>query len=38
MACKDMLKDGMGSKFKITSILFDQVIPDYMFTKASLKQ
>lgn len=35
---KDMLKEGNGTEFKITSILFDQVIPDYIFTKAALKQ
>jgi outer membrane lipoprotein-sorting protein len=35
---KDMLKDGKGTEFIMTSIQFDQVIPDYMFTKAALKQ
>jgi len=35
---KDMLKDGNGTEFKITSIQFDQVIPPYLFTKAALKQ
>jgi outer membrane lipoprotein-sorting protein len=35
---KDMLKQGEGTEFKMTSILFDQVIPDYLFTKAALKQ
>jgi outer membrane lipoprotein-sorting protein len=35
---KDMLKDGKGTEFKITSIQFDQAIPDYIFTKAALKQ
>jgi len=35
---KDMLKDGKGTEFKITSILFDQSIPEYIFTKAALKQ
>ncbi len=35
---KDMLKDGKGTEFTISNILFDQVIPDYIFTKAALKQ
>lgn len=35
---KDMLKDGDGTEFKITSIKFDQNIPEYIFTKAALKQ
>lgn len=35
---KDMLKSGKGTEFKITSILFDQTIPEYIFTKAALKQ
>jgi outer membrane lipoprotein-sorting protein len=35
---KDMLKDGKGTEFKITSIRFDQDIADYIFTKAALKQ
>jgi outer membrane lipoprotein-sorting protein len=35
---KDMLKDGKGTDFRITIILFDQDIPDYIFTKAALKQ
>jgi outer membrane lipoprotein-sorting protein len=35
---KDMLKQGNGTEFKITSILFDQKIPEYIFTKAALKQ
>jgi outer membrane lipoprotein-sorting protein len=35
---KDMLKDGKGTEFIMTSIQFDQVIPDYIFTKAALKQ
>ncbi len=35
---KDMLKDGKGTEFRITSIKFDQDIPDYIFTKAALKQ
>ena len=35
---KDMLKEGKGTEFKITSILFDQTIPAYIFTKAALKK
>jgi outer membrane lipoprotein-sorting protein len=35
---KDMLKQGGGTEFRITSIKFDQKIPDYIFTKAALKQ
>jgi outer membrane lipoprotein-sorting protein len=35
---KDMLKDGKGTEFRITNIKFDQEIPDYIFTKAALKQ
>lgn len=35
---KDMLKQGNGTEFKMTSILFDQKIPDYIFSKAALKQ
>lgn len=35
---KDMLKDGKGTEFKMTSIKFDQEIPDYLFTKAALKK
>jgi outer membrane lipoprotein-sorting protein len=38
MIYKDMLKQGKGTEFKITSILFNQKIPDYFFTKAALKQ
>jgi len=35
---KDMLKDGKGTEYQITSIKFDQQIPEYIFTKAALKQ
>lgn len=35
---KDMLKDGKGTEFKMTSIKFDQEIPAYIFTKAALKK
>lgn len=35
---KDMLKDGKGTDFVVTDIQFDAKIPDYIFTKASLKK
>lgn len=35
---KDMLKDGKGTEFKMSDIKFDQDIPEYIFSKASLKQ
>ncbi|MCG6190562.1 outer membrane lipoprotein-sorting protein [Maribellus maritimus] len=35
---KDMLKQGDGTEFKITSIKFNQEIPEYIFTKAALKK
>jgi len=35
---KDMLKEGEGTEFKITSIQFDVEIPEYIFSKAALKQ
>jgi outer membrane lipoprotein-sorting protein len=35
---KDILKSGEGTEFIITSVKFDQPIPDYIFTKAALKQ
>jgi hypothetical protein len=35
---KDMLKQGNGTEFKMNSILFDQKIPEYIFSKAALKQ
>jgi outer membrane lipoprotein-sorting protein len=35
---KDILKQGEGTEFIITSIKFNQNIPDYIFTKAALKQ
>ncbi|HNW88813.1 MAG TPA: outer membrane lipoprotein-sorting protein [Bacteroidales bacterium] len=38
MIYKDMMKDGKGTEFKIISIKFDQAIPDYIFSKASLKK
>jgi len=35
---KDMLKEGSGTEFRMTSVKFDQEIQDYMFTKAILKK
>jgi outer membrane lipoprotein-sorting protein len=35
---KDVLKQGDGTEFKMTSIKFNQEIPEYLFTKAALKQ
>ncbi|MFO7621364.1 MAG: outer membrane lipoprotein-sorting protein [Bacteroidales bacterium] len=35
---KDMLKQGDGTEFIITSVKFNQPIPDYIFSKAALKQ
>jgi len=35
---KDVLKEGDGTEFRMTSVKFDQDIPDYIFTKAALKQ
>jgi outer membrane lipoprotein-sorting protein len=35
---KDLLKEGSGTEFRMTSVKFDQTIPDYIFTKAALKQ
>ena len=35
---KDMLKQGDGTEMHLTSIKFDQEIPEYIFTKAVLKQ
>ncbi len=35
---KDMLKEGSGTEFKMTSVKFDQDIPEFKFTKAALKQ
>lgn len=35
---KNMLNQGDGTEFKMTSIKFNQEIPDDLFTKASLKQ
>jgi outer membrane lipoprotein-sorting protein len=38
MVFKDILKEGSGTEFRMTSVKFDQLIPDYIFTKAALKQ
>jgi outer membrane lipoprotein-sorting protein len=38
MVYRDMLKDGSGTEFRISSLQFDQDIPEYIFTKAVLKQ
>jgi outer membrane lipoprotein-sorting protein len=35
---KDMLKDGDGTEFIIEDIQFNALIPDYVFSKASLKK
>ncbi len=34
---KDMMKEGKGTEFTVQKIQFDQPIPDYLFSKASLK-
>ncbi len=38
MTYKDMLKSGKGTELHITNIKFNQEIPEYIFTKAALKQ
>lgn len=38
MIYKDILKQGNGTEFNITSAKFNQPIPDYIFSKAALKQ
>ncbi len=38
MVYKDMLKQGKGTEFKITSIKFNQPIPEHIFTKAVLRR
>ncbi len=35
---KDMLKQGDGTEFRMTSIKFNQDIPEHIFSKAALKQ
>lgn len=38
MVYKDALKEGDGTEFRLTSVKFDQNIPEYIFTKAALKK
>lgn len=38
MVYKDMLKQGNGTEFIVSSMKFDQDIQEYIFTKAALKQ
>jgi len=38
MVYKDILKEGSGTEFMVKSAKFDQDIPDYIFTRAALKQ
>ena len=38
MVYKDVLKSGKGTEMHFTNIKFNQEIPDYIFTKAALKQ
>mgnify|MGYP000959705248 FL=1 len=38
MNYKDMLKEGKGTDFVVTEMQFDVNIPEYIFTKASLKK
>ncbi|MDY0217675.1 MAG: outer membrane lipoprotein-sorting protein, partial [Bacteroidales bacterium] len=38
MNYKDMLKEGKGTDFVVTEMQFDVKIPEYIFTKASLKK
>lgn len=38
MIFKDMLKVGQGTEFIVDSIQFDQVIPEYIFSKAALRK
>jgi outer membrane lipoprotein-sorting protein len=38
MIYKDMLKEGDGTEFKMTKLQFNIEIPEYIFTKAALKQ
>ena len=38
MNYKDMLKEGKGTDFIVTEMQFDVKIPEYIFTKASLKK
>ncbi len=38
MLFKDVLKEGDGTEFQIDDITFNTTIPDYIFSKASLKR
>ncbi len=38
MVFKDMLKQGDGTEYRITSIKFNQNIPEHLFSKAALKK
>jgi outer membrane lipoprotein-sorting protein len=38
MNYKDMLKDGKGTDYMVTKIEFDAQIPEYILSKAALKQ
>jgi hypothetical protein len=38
MTFRDMLSRGKGTEYIVDSIDFDVEIPDYMFTKAALRQ
>ena len=38
MVFKDMLKTGEGTEFTIETIQFDQMIPEYIFSKAALRK
>lgn len=38
MVYKDVLKDGKGTEWSVTSIEFNKTIPEHIFSKASLKQ
>lgn len=35
---RDVLKGGKGTEFRMTDVKFDEKIPEYLFTKAALKQ
>ena len=35
---RDVLKDGEGTEFVITSVDFDAAVPDYLFSKAALRR
>jgi hypothetical protein len=35
---RDVLKDGEGTEFVITSVDFNAATPDYLFSKAALRK